>query len=447
MKLPLIVGLVFVLPSVVSAARQLFRRSRGVRKIDTSITDFKLTLYNFQNVQYHGRFTLGDQSFPAIYDTGSFEILVLAENCQGCPNNLIKYDSTKSKTFQKGSSITAEHHFGSGSVTSLKGLETARIGNFDSPLVEQNVHFWQILDNDIAVWNENAAFSGIIGLGHTDRIPEGFGDNNQDRTFLAELGISSFAICLQRKPLSAPGMLIVNPSMSYPPGMFKNVPVRGQVHWGVEMYDLTVSGAYFNLCKPSCGAIVDSGTSLIAVPQLVLDRLSPLLGSIKEDCSNLQSLPSLEFSLGGHRFFLPPKAYVQQVRNADRQNRTNSVWDTLWGEKKPKNAVVCAPAFMVMEKNSQLGPVIVLGMPFLRYYYTVFNRDAKMLQFADANPDCTPAPKGMMLSNFSVSTGVSATVGARSFEPTDFEPLKVSIDAMRAPDWAFGKNSSKNFIF
>jgi hypothetical protein len=397
-------------------------------------------------VQYHGRFTLGDQSFPAIYDTGSFEILVLAENCRGCPHNLIKYDSTKSKTFQKGSAITAEHHFGSGSVTSLKGLETARIGPFDSPLAEQNVHFWQILDNDIAVWNENAAFSGIIGLGHTDHIPEGFGDNNQDRTFLAELGISSFAICLQRTPEAGPGMLVVNPTMSYPPGMFKTVPVRGHVHWGVEMYDLTVSGAPYGLCKPSCGAIIDSGTSLIAVPSMVLDRLSPLLTSIKEDCSNLHSLPSLEFSLGGHRFFLPPKAYVQRVRQHDRQNRTSSVWDTIWAEdKKPKNAVVCAPAFMVMEKSSQLGPVVILGMPFLRYYYTVFNRDAKTLQFADANPDCTPAQKGMMFSNMSSAAGFSAT--ARSFGPTDYEPLKASINDMRAPDWAFGKSSNKSFVF
>lgn len=446
MKLPSILGFVLAIPSLVSAARQLLRRSRGVRKIDSLVSDYKLTLHNFQNVQYHGRFTLGDQCFPAIYDTGSFEILVLSENCQGCPNNLIKYDSTKSKTFQKGAAITAEHHFGSGSVTSLKGLETARIGPFDSPLVEQNIHFWQIMDNEIAVWNENAAFSGIIGLGHTDRIPEGYGDNKQDKTFLAELGISSFAICLQRKPLSAPGMLIVNPTMTYPAGMFKTVPVKGQVHWGVEMYDLTVSGAYFNLCKPSCGAIVDSGTSLIAVPSMVHQRLSPVLGAIKEDCSNLQSLPSLEFSLGGHRFFLPPNAYVQQVRNEDRQNKTSSVWDSIWPqEKKNQNAVVCAPAFMVLDKQSQLGPVIILGMPFLRYYYTVFNRDAKTLQFADANPDCSPAQKAMMFSNFSSAGGFNAN--ARSFDPTDYEPLKASIDAMRAPDWAFGKGSNKSFIF
>jgi gastricsin len=406
------------------------------------VTDYKVTLYNFQNVQYHGRFTLGDQSFPAIYDTGSFEILVLAESCSGCPHNLIKYDSSRSKTFQRGDAVTAEHHFGSGSVTSLKGLETARIGPIDSPLSQQGVHFWQIMKNEIPVWNENAAFSGIVGLGHTDRIPEGYGDNGQDQTFLAELGISSFAICLQRKPIGGPGMLVVNPSVSYNTPMFKTVPVLGEVHWGVEMYDLTVSGSYFNLCKPSCGAIVDSGTSLIAVPQQVLERLSPLLSNIKEDCSNLHSLPSLEFSLGGHRFFLPPKAYVQQVNDADRQNTSNSVWDVIWGKKERKNQVVCAPAFMQMEKQSQLGPVIILGMPFLRYHYTVFNRDMKALHIANANSDCTPAAQqGMMLSNFtkfSNSTGTFAVPSERPFDAEDYEPNKVSVEAMRAPDWAFG---------
>jgi len=248
-------------------------------------------------------------------------------------------------------------------------------------------------------------------------------------------------------------MLVVNPSLQYTSSsMFKTVPVVGNVHWGVEMHDLTVSGAYFKLCMPSCGAIVDSGTSLIAVPSNILTRLDPLLSSIKEDCSNLNSLPSLEFNLGGHRFFLPPKAYVQQVRQADRRNKTSSVWDSIWGEKERPNDVVCAPAFMVMEKNSQLGPVVILGMPFLRYYYTVFNRDAKAIHFADANPDCTPAQKAMMFSNFSKfsnTTGVSATFGAtaRSFDPTDYEAMQVSINDMRAPDWAFGKNSNKSFVF
>lgn len=35
-------------------------------------------------VQYFADITIGDQTFPAIYDTGSFEILVLSTRCERC---------------------------------------------------------------------------------------------------------------------------------------------------------------------------------------------------------------------------------------------------------------------------------------------------------------------------------------------------------------------------
>lgn len=52
---------------------------------------YKVVLNNFQNVQYFGNITIGTKSetmeeehFPAIYDTGSFELLVLSKLCSKC---------------------------------------------------------------------------------------------------------------------------------------------------------------------------------------------------------------------------------------------------------------------------------------------------------------------------------------------------------------------------
>ena len=58
-----------------------------------------MRLSNHFNVQYSGRFTIGDQELPMIYDTGSFEVpasleldlwqvLVLSTKCRSCVKSL-----------------------------------------------------------------------------------------------------------------------------------------------------------------------------------------------------------------------------------------------------------------------------------------------------------------------------------------------------------------------
>jgi hypothetical protein len=60
----------------------------------------------------------------------------------------------------------------------------------------------------------------------------------------------------------------------------------------------------------SCVAVVDSGTSLIAVPPSGVPLISKLIRSVKEDCSNLDQLQDLVFDLAGEQFVMPPSAWV-----------------------------------------------------------------------------------------------------------------------------------------
>lgn len=46
--------------------------------------DVRLRLNNYKNIQYIGTFTVGGQELPVIYDTGSFEIIVLSDLCKDC---------------------------------------------------------------------------------------------------------------------------------------------------------------------------------------------------------------------------------------------------------------------------------------------------------------------------------------------------------------------------
>lgn len=405
--------------------------------------DYSLRLENFNNVQYSAPLSVGGQTLPVIYDTGSFEILVLSKKCLSCEARHAVYDQGKSTTFVANTpDIVTEHLFGSGPVVSEKGFESISMGDQQSPYNVGKMPFWQVLRHEIAVWDENAHFSGIVGLGHPTRIPEGFAaPGTRDVTMLAAMGVRSFAICLERHGLGAPGWLVVGPRVSAMPttGFFRPVPVVGQTHWGVQMSGFSVPGIVRpDPCVPSCGAIIDSGTSLIAAPPAALPIIRQLSSMVAKDCSNLHALPVLKFRLGNQEVELPPKAYVMKIRKKVTVKQKN-----YWGNVfQPKEVVEekCVPAFMTISKNSQHGPVWILGMPFLRYYYTVFDRISKQIFISEASPNCQPQPSGAAGGLlFNASRAMNGTHGASlgtRFSAEDFEPNELDPNEVRVPLWA-----------
>merc|ERR1719199_391654 len=61
--------------------------------------DFYLRLDNHNNVQYSAPLSIGSQTLPVIYDTGSFEILVLSKLCKSCEARHAVYDNKLSSSF------------------------------------------------------------------------------------------------------------------------------------------------------------------------------------------------------------------------------------------------------------------------------------------------------------------------------------------------------------
>jgi len=376
-------------------------------------------------VQYFANITLGEQTLPAIYDTGSFEILTLSVRCPKCKLHASKnaplYDHVVSTTYV-GEGTRVEHVFGSGPVISQRGFENIMIGDkadhanakgshaglHNGPVINK-MDFWQIEDHQISAWEAGARFSAIVGLGPQDTVPPLTASAQAETTdtLLQRSGVDDFSICLQRK--STPEQLA---SRKFPPGWLAfnappskkadmKVDVVGKVHWGVKMNNFGISGdpSKTNVCANGCGAIVDSGTSLIAAPQEVLMQMEGFLSQVKQDCSNIDELPNLEFSLGEGKktefFSLPPRAYVMKVTNADIAD--TSIWDWVMGTPKIKIVNTCMPAFMPLDKHSQFGPVFILGMPFLRYYKTTFVRSQPPQMFFDAvDKTCEPLPDAVV---------------------------------------------------
>ena len=109
--------------------------------------------------------------------------------------------------------------------------------------------------------------------------------------------------------------------------------------------------------------VVDTGTSIIAGPTSYIKTLTDKIGEVKEDCSNLNSLPDVEFVFGGKTYTLESKFYVLQISDGNGNTQCQ----------------------LGMQGLNQAG-LWILGDPFLRKYYTVFDRDQNRVGFALATP-------------------------------------------------------------
>lgn len=440
-----------------------FRFRRGVAarvqrsgKKTGPTTDQYLELRNFQNVQYFGDFTVGGQLLPVIYDTGSFEIIVLSDLCSTCESAAPMYSQERSGTWSQGENIVAKHVFGSGPVVSQKNAETVHVGTVASLLMAESMPFWQVLEHDIDVWDKHSQFSGIVGLGHSPNTPNMEARNESDPVFgtdeslLTAVGVTAFSVCLERSEGTPPGWLVMGPTAENAQydSKFKSVPVVGQIHWGVQMTHLQAGGHHsFDACSPSCAAIVDSGTSLIAAPQAAMSALAPVFNMIDPECRNLESLPDITFTLGTETFAIPPSIYV--IKMTGYLPEEQGIIESLFGPPDLREVTQCIPAFMEINMETEdYGPMWILGMPFLRYYYTVFQRQPKSLHIAYATASCEASGD---IASIYFGNASNHTVFANKTRASNHASLSVAsqlrtvnASGLRLPRWAQSGMKTKN---
>jgi hypothetical protein len=140
------------------------------------------------------------------------------------------------------------------------------------------------------------------------------------------------------------------------------VPVTNPGFWQVAMHDVHLNNESLGLCGANgCQVAVDTGTSLLAGPTRLVRMLMDKL-RVAADCSNFGSLPDVGFLIGGQVLSLAPHEYVD------------------------KSAEGCVLGLMALDIPAPRGsPLFVLGDPFLRKYYTVYDRERLRVGFALAH--------------------------------------------------------------
>jgi len=137
-------------------------------------------------------------------------------------------------------------------------------------------------------------------------------------------------------------------------------PVKVESWWQVAIDDITFNNVPKNLCDGQCQVAVDTGTSMLAGPSDLVDKLSNMVNA-KEDCSNFHELPNLGFQIGDMVLNLKPEDYMD------------------------KSSSGCSFSLMALDVPPPKGPVFIFGDPFLRRFVTIYDREKPAVGFAVAN--------------------------------------------------------------
>merc|ERR1711937_499684 len=108
--------------------------------------------------------------------------------------------------------------------------------------------------------------------------------------------------------------------------------------------------------------VVDTGTSVLAGPPSAVNKLVAKVGSVEADCSNVASLPTVTFTFAGKDFDLGPDFYVIRAKDGSGKEQCE----------------------MGIQGINAGAPIWILGDPFLRKYYTVWDAEQKRVGFATA---------------------------------------------------------------
>mmetsp|Transcript_24117 Transcript_24117/g.63650 ORF Transcript_24117/g.63650 Transcript_24117/m.63650 type:complete len:469 (-) Transcript_24117:48-1454(-) len=371
---------------------------------------YRQRLENHRELIYHGSINFGGQVVQAVFDTGSFDVVVVSQRCAHCKSPA--YNSSVSETYRRDPhGYTEEHNYVSGPTVTALSYERVSVG----PLVNGNQSIFEVLAHNVSIL-DRGIFGAVVGIG-----PEGH--NMSNPSLLKGFGITEYSLCLQPQA-GAPGWLTwrgdLTPAQK---ASARELPVVGRYHWALSMRDMLPvrsrqgeltdaqrSAAQTLLCGRGCAAILDSGTSLISAPSHALQGLKFLLPDLADDCSNFDDLPDLEFSLSGLKLTLPPQAYAMRLIGTPKE-RADAASLLHFQSKTSGNqtevlADQCIYAFIKLDHHTDYGPLWIFGMPFFRFFHVQFGMadepKDRRVWVSGASDTCEPLP----LTNSTVDAAV-----------------------------------------
>lgn len=383
---------------------------------------------------YFGTIEVGGttmQKFSVVFDTGSGNVILPSVHCKSTACQVHrKYDRALSPyaedidadgkrvgSNQPRDQVTVE--FGTGQVVGEFARDSVCLGapastSFfwgpTSPRYCANLHLIQAIDMSSEPF-EAFAFDGVFGLGleSLSLTPE-FGFLSQV-TSQGAMAVPQFAVFLSNDDDDEESEIALggfNKARLASPVSWVQVASPEQGHWQVHITSIRAGNQTLDVCNSGgCRGIVDTGTSLIAVPSDHYDQLLEVFSAklsasqLDTDCTKIP-LPDLTLELdNGDLLTLKPEdvALKSPTLNSD-------------------GTLSCQPRFMPLDLPKPFDPFLfILGEPVLHRYYVVFDRRGPRVGFGlamrqEASAEATDlGSRGGLLG--SQSPGVRGAIAAR----------------------------------
>lgn len=258
-------------------------------------------MHNFHDVSYTGTIYVGTpgQKAEVIFDTGSANLWVPNTQPKGATKHI--YDHSKSSTY-KSNGRDFHIQYGSGPVAGYLSQDTISWGD----LKLNDYTFAEVDDTSgLGQLYAQTPMDGILGLAFSAIAQDGLDAPIKALGESGQLKQVVFAFFLGSN--GADGELVfgdVDPKHYI--GEFTDVPLNAETYWQVGLNTVMLGNTQI---ASSENAIVDSGTSLIAVPQNEVETLIQELGAsyqqgaVLVECDKVDAMPDLMFNLGDSASF------------------------------------------------------------------------------------------------------------------------------------------------
>jgi hypothetical protein len=255
---------------------------------------------DFANAQYFIEVEVGTpaQTFTVVPDTGSSNLWMYSSECWSLPCWYHKtYNHKHSSTWKKDGE-KFDIQYGSGGVKGTVSWDNAAIGD-----VKSTMGFGEVTSVS-GIGFYTSQMSGILGLAYDSISVDGL------KTFMTNSDLKEKSFSFYLKDTSEESYMVIPGWDSENYATIDTHKVVEQKYWALKLDSIAQGDKVID--ASAYKAVIDSGTSLLVGPK---DLVDPLIAgiTINQDCSGLDQLPDLTFTIDGTAYTLTPDEYALKV--------------------------------------------------------------------------------------------------------------------------------------
>lgn len=361
-------ALVTAKPIHISIART--RKTNGLGALRAEI-GHEIDLVNHASYMYTGKIQVGSakQSFGVVFDTGSSDTWVYSSRVPPPHVDYIHYfDNSKSKSY-KDLHKPIQMNYGKGYCSGTLASDSVYLGGLQAT----NQTFAEVTKFSEDWLSEALPFDGILGLG--------------DRTLavstaptvldtLKESGVIDqriFSFYLQPDPVLRDGSVFILGEVDHrytPKGIVWTdiIPNKPDypIEWRIPINKMLIDRIDLDYCDSNqCTGLVDTGTSDVGIPLPIFKTILTYIQSKRPDC---QDVPN------------------QGIKCTSRDLSNLPEFSFVFGDTtlslSPENYMITSGSQTILSLMSIDSDFFILGDPFIKTYYTVFDMNQSRIGFS-----------------------------------------------------------------